>query len=85
MERLIMGSRNPYPKPEDPELLIVKRVFFEVWTVIAAHEPYRDYTLDHDRRVALSWKLMALAAEGATEPGELRSLAIESLQLPRSH
>jgi hypothetical protein len=80
-----MGSRNPYPKPEDPKLLILERVFFEVWTVITAHEPYRDCTLDHDRRVELSWKLMALAAEGVTEAGELRSLAIESLQLPRSH
>ena len=80
-----MASRSPYPKPEDPRLVVLERVFFDVWTVITAHEPYRDFTLDHDRRVELSWKLMALAADGVTDAGELRRLAIESLDLPRSH
>ena len=41
--------------------------------------------MDHDRKLELSWKLMALAADGVTDAGELRSLAIESLDLPRSH
>ena len=65
--------------------MALERVFFDVWTVITAHEPQRDFTLDHDRRVELSWKLMALAADGVTDAEELRSLAIESLDLPRNH
>ena len=59
---LSMGSRNPYPKPENPKLLVLEKVFFEVWTVITAHEPHRDFTQDHQRKVKLSWMLMALAA-----------------------
>jgi hypothetical protein len=80
-----MGSRNPYPKPENPKLLVLEKVFFEVWTVITAHEPHRDFTQDHQRKVELSWMLMALAANGVTDAGQLRSLAIETLDLPRSH
>ena len=80
-----MASRPPYPKPEDPRRVVLERVFFDVWTVITAHEPYRDFTLDHDRRVEFSRKLMALAANGVTDAGELGSLAIESLDLQRSH
>ena len=63
-----MGARNPYPKPENPKLL-------EVLTVITAHEPHRDFTQDHQRKVELSWMLMALAANGVTDAGQLRSLA----------
>ena len=80
-----MASCRPYPKPEDPRRPVLERVFFDVWSVITAHAPHRDSTLDHDRRVELRWKLMALAADGVTDAGEVRSLAIESLDLPRSH
>ena len=47
-----MASRSPYPKPEDPRRMALERVFLDVWTIITAHEPYRDFTLDHDRRGA---------------------------------
>jgi len=57
----------------------------DVWTVLAAHEPYRDRTEDHERRMELSRTLMVLAANGVTDLAELRRLGFRSLLLPPSN
>ena len=62
-----------------------KQAFYDVWTVLAAHEPYRDRTQDDERKMELSRTLMVLAANGVTDIAELRRLGFKSLSLPPNH
>jgi len=48
-----MASQFPVDD-NDPTLLALEQAFHDVWTVLAAHEPYRDRTEDHERRMELS-------------------------------
>jgi hypothetical protein len=40
--------------------------------------PFRDFERDSEFKTALSQKLLTLAAEGVTDPNELREWALES-------
>ena len=53
--------------------------------MLQARDPFRDFDNDNELKTELSHKLNALAADGVTDAGELRSLAIKSPDLPRSH
>jgi hypothetical protein len=79
-----MASQYPV-SDEDPALVALEEAFFDVWTVLAAHEPYRDRAEDHDRKTELSRTLMVFVANGVTDVGELRRLGVKSLSLPPSH
>jgi hypothetical protein len=70
---------------DDPTLFAIKQAFYDVWTVLAAHEPYRDRTQDDERKMELSRTLMVLAANGVTDIAELRRLGFKSLSLPPNH
>jgi hypothetical protein len=85
MERLSMGSQFPVGQYGDPRFLALEQAFYDVWKVICAHEPDRDFTQDHGRRLELSRALTLLAASGVTDAHELRRLVLESLPLPRSN
>jgi hypothetical protein len=78
-----MASQFPVDD-NDPTLLALEQAFHDVWTVLAAHEPYRDRTEDHERRMELSRTLMVLAANGVTDLAELRRLGFRSLLLPQA-
>ena len=79
-----MASQFPVDD-NDPTLLALEQAFHDVWTVLAAHEPYRDRTEDHERRMELSRTLMVMAANGVTDLAELRRLGFRSLLLPPSN
>jgi hypothetical protein len=85
-----MASQYPLDDHDDPRaradtLLALEQAFHDVWTILAAHEPHRDLTEDHERKVELSRTLMVLAANGVRDLAELRRLGIKSLSLPRGH
>ena len=80
-----MASQYPVGDHDDPMLFAIKQAFYDVWTVLAAHEPYRDRTQDDERKMELSRTLMVLAANGVTDIAELRRLGFKSLSLPPNH
>ena len=53
-----MASQYPVGDHDDPTLFAIKKAFYDVWTVLAAHEPYRDRTQDDERKMELSRTLM---------------------------
>ena len=80
-----MASQYPVGDHDDPTLFALEQAFYDVWTVLAAHEPYRDRTQDDERKMELSRTLMVLAANGVTDIAELRRLGFKSLSLPPNH
>ena len=79
-----MASQFPVDD-NDPTMLALEQAFHDVWTVLAAHEPCRDRTEHHERRIELSRTLMVLAANGVTDLAELRRLGFKALSLPPSN
>jgi hypothetical protein len=75
-----MGSRNPPRIFYDPALRsTVEQAFDAAWTVLQARDPFRDFESDSDLKTALRRELMTLAADGVTDPIELREWALEGL------
>jgi hypothetical protein len=62
-----MGSRNPPPN--------------STWVEVQARDPFRDLERDSKLKTAISEKLSLLAADGVTDPIELREWTLESLLL----
>jgi Phasin protein len=66
----------------DPVVLAaIERAFAVTWPVIRAHEAHNDETRMAELRKALSHSLIKLAAEGVTDPQELRRAALETFPL----
>jgi len=59
----------------------LREAFEATWVVLQARDPFRDFERDSELRAALSRKLKMLAADGVTDPIELREWALESLLL----
>ena len=78
-----MGSRNPpYLYDYDPKTLeALGQAFDATWVELQARDPFRAFEKDADLKEALSEKLTMLAADGVTDPIELREWALESLLL----
>lgn len=57
------------------------QAFDATWVVVQARDPLRDFERDFELKTALSQKLMTLAADGVTDPIELREWALEGLLL----
>jgi hypothetical protein len=69
------------PNSYSPALLAsLEQAFDAVWTTLYAHVPS---TGDQAKelKIALGRTLIALAAEGITDPGELRRKALENMAL----
>ena len=74
-----MGSKNPPINLYDPAMLAtVEQAFNSTWVVLRTRYPFRDFERDSELKTALSQKLLTLAAEGMTDPVELREWALES-------
>ena len=74
-----MGSKNPPVNLYDPAMLAtVEQAFDSTWVVLRTRYPFRDFERDSELKTALSQKLLTLAAEGVTDPVELREWALES-------
>jgi hypothetical protein len=73
-----MGSKNPPINLYDPAMLVtVEQAFDSTWVVLQTRYPFRDFERDSELTTALSQKLLTLAAEGVTDPIELREWALE--------
>ena len=59
-------------------LATVEQAFDSTWVVLQTRYPFRDFERDSELKTALSQKLLTLAAEGVTDPVELREWALES-------
>ena len=79
-----MGSRTPPPDlyDHDPKSLeALGQAFDATWVELQARNPFRDFERDSELKTAISEKLSMLAADGVTDPIELREWALESLLL----
>lgn len=78
-----MGSqKNPRLELDDPKLVeVIEHAFNASWAVLLAHDPFRDFAKDFELKTALSQKLIGLAAEGVTDPEQLRSMALAAFPL----
>jgi hypothetical protein len=79
-----MGSRNPLSNScdHDPKMLeALRQAFDATWVDVQARDPFRDFDRDSELKTAISEKLSMLAADGVTDPFELREWALESLLL----
>ena len=75
-----MYLQNPQINPYDPKTLdALGEAFDATWVVLQARDPFRDFERAYELRTALSQKLVALAADGVTDPIELREWALEGL------
>ena len=64
----------------DPKTLESLNQAFEAsWVVLQARDPFRDFQRDTELKSALNQKLIGLAADGVTDPIELREWALEGL------
>lgn len=57
------------------------QAFDATWVVLQTRDPFRDFERDLELKTALSQKLTTLAADGVTDPIELRDWALEGLLL----
>ena len=77
-----MYPRNPPIDPYGPKTLdALGQAFDATWVVLQARDPFRDFESDSELKTVLSRKLMTLAADGVTDPIELREWALEGLLL----
>ena len=75
-----MYPQHPQINPYDPKTLdALGEAFDATWVALQARDPFRDFERAFELRTALSQRLMALAADGVTDPIELREWALESL------
>ena len=64
-----------------PSILdVIDQAFEAVWRMLYAHMPPEN-ELSMELKIALSQTLIALAADGVTDPRELRRRALESMVL----
>lgn len=77
-----MGSRTPPAGFYGPETLAaLGQAFSATWAAVQSADPFRDYDHSNELRIALSQRLLALAAEGEKDPEQLRRRALEGLPL----
>ena len=71
--------------PDDPyspkTLEALTQAFDATWLLVQARDPFRDFERDWELKTAVSQKLTTLAADGVTDPIELREWVLESLLL----
>jgi len=78
-----MSPQNPF---DNPKLLIkLAQAFESVWLVMRAHELLLDAERAKELSIEVSGKLVELAANGVTDPVQLRRLTLESLPLSPAH
>jgi hypothetical protein len=78
-----MSPQNPF---DNPKLVIeLAHAFESIWLVMRAHEPLLDPERAKELGTEISRKLVELAADGVTDPAQLRRLALESLPLSPAH
>ena len=75
-----MYPQNPQIDRYHPKTIdALGQAFDATWVVLQARNPFRDFESDSELKSALNRKLTTLAADGVTDPVELREWALESL------
>jgi hypothetical protein len=72
-----MTPQNPFDN--------LAQAFESIWLVMRAHEPLLDEDRAKELGIEISRKLVELAADGVTDPAQLRRLTLESLPLSQVH
>jgi hypothetical protein len=80
-----MASRQPPRSYDETVLQALEQALKDVWQVLKAHDPCRDWDKDPDFRRGLAEKLMDLADAGVTERQELRSRVLAICDLRPLH
>ena len=80
-----MASINPPRSYDEATLVTLERVLRDVWQVLTAHDPYRDWKKDPELKAALAGMLMTFADMGITDPEELRSRTLRVVPLAPPH
>ena len=76
-----MSPQNPF---DDPKLVTeLAQTFESIWLVMRAHEPLLDADRAKELSIEISRKLVELAADGVTDPAQLRRLTLEICLSPR--
>jgi len=76
-----MTTTAQFPESYGPLLIdAIERAFDAVWTTLYARMPSDGYQ-SKEMKIVLSQTLVALAANGITDPQELRRKAIETMAL----
>jgi hypothetical protein len=71
---------------DDPKLVTeLAQTFESIWLVMRAHEPLVDADRVKELSSEISRKLVELAADGVTDPAQLRKRTLESLPLSPPH
>ena len=76
-----MASRPPPKSHDETTLIALEQALEDVWQILKAHDPLRDWDKDTDFRRGLADKLMDLADAGVTQPEEFRSRVLASYDL----
>jgi len=77
-----VNPQNPRLDLYDPKTLkALSQAFDSSWLMLQSCDPFRDFESDTELKTTLSLKLMALAADGVTDPVELQEWALEGLLL----
>ena len=77
-----MGSRNPrLTYTIRARLQALGQAFDATWVEVQARDPFRDFERDSELKTAIGQKLSMLAADGVTDPIELREWALEGFLL----
>jgi hypothetical protein len=72
---------SEFPNSYSPELLVaLEQAFDAIWTTLYAHVPTAGDQAK-ELKITLSQTLIALVAEGVTDPRELRRRALENMAL----
>ena len=76
-----MTTTAQFPESYSPSLIdAIERAFDAVWTTLYAHMPSDGYQ-SKEMKIVLSQTLVALAANGITDPQELRRKVLETMAL----
>ena len=75
-----MGSFEP-PRGayQSEDIAVLQKAFDEIWSSVVTHHP--SHADDPKFKTVISEKLCALAEAGITDPDQLRSMTLASLQL----
>jgi hypothetical protein len=80
----LMVTQRPPSLPSDPmAFAAIEQAFDAAWLAICDREPSQDKQRTNELATLLSGKLVALVADGVTDPAELKRLALDSLPLMR--
>jgi hypothetical protein len=80
-----LASKDPPRNYDEKTLLALEKALKDVWEVLKAHNPYKDWDKDSELKKSLAQKLMALADAGVIDPQELRSRTLESFDFTPPH